>query len=91
MMGTGRCGLLVESKCHWLKNQGKASRGKTEHSELWIRGLVLQYHGSLWLFRAASSENDTSPQKLNGNDCFEDWGRERLNFREADAEVSGIP
>lgn len=91
MMGTGRCGQLVESKCHWPKNQGNASGGKTDHSECWILSTVLQYRGGLWLFRAASSENETSTQKLSGNDCFEDWDRERLNFREADAEVSGIP
>lgn len=65
--------------------------GKTDHSERWILSTVLQYRGGFWLFRAASSENETSTQKLNGNDCFEDWGRERLNFREADTEVSGIP
>lgn len=59
--------------------------------KLWILGMALRYHGGLWLFRAASSENETCTQKLTGNDCFEDWGRERLNFGEADAEVSGYP
>lgn len=54
-----------------LAKETRASRGKTECSELWILSMVLQYHAGTWLHAVASLENKTGTQ-LTGNDYFED-------------------
>lgn len=73
-----------------LAKETRASQGKADCSEVWILSMVLQYHAGTWLCAAASSENKTGTQ-LTANDYFEDEGRERLNFREAEAKASWIP